>query len=502
MTKPPLAVFRCDASPSIGSGHVVRCLTLANALSRIGWVCAFAVAPGSSDTVPALETSGHDVREVVSPAEMKEAWPDGADLVVTDHYGLAAAFEEALRPWAKTVMVIDDLADRNHDCDILLDSAAEESAYEGLVPSHCRKLLGVDFALLRPEFREMRLARDCPTGSIARCRVLISLGGTDPDGRVRDVLGWLNSLPLPLDITIVLGASAADPAELKALVPERPHSLSVLHHVSDMAALLKETDLAIGAGGNSAWERCCVGVPSLLVVLAANQTRITEILEQSRAAKVLFRLGVRDGDMSVDDLRDLLEDRDTLQQMQQAGFVLCDGLGANRVVCEIEKARSSPPITLDIRRVEQKDSDILLEWQRHPDTRRWALDPSVPTEEGHRKWFAGKLSDPACIFLMAEKEKKPVGVVRLDLMAERNGYLISIVIAPDCRGSGLGRDALTLVRMLLPDEYLYAEVLPENTASLGLFHGSGYRHVHNCLYVSPPVGFQEDAESSAVKTVR
>ena len=159
-----LAVFRADASPTMGGGHVMRCLTLADALRDAGWSCAFATAAESSAMVPALARSGHATIDIASDdAGELGACVGHADLLIVDHYGLGAVFEGRARDWAGQVLVIDDLPNRPHDCDLLLDQTAGRGAgdYAGMVPDHCRLLLGADHALLRPQFLSARGSPGC-----------------------------------------------------------------------------------------------------------------------------------------------------------------------------------------------------------------------------------------------------------------------------------------------------------------------------------------------------
>jgi len=471
----------------------MRCLALAKGLVETGWRCGFAVAPGSADTVPALASSGFDIREAVTTSDMVQAWPDGATLAVVDHYDLGKDFENALQAWADKVMTIDDLADRTHACDLLLDSAAGEEDYAGLVPAYGRSLLGPDFALLRPEFRVSRLRRNRAGSPATPGKILVSLGGTDPDNRCVDVLRWLNGCNVPLAVTVVLGASNVDCKELEKELSAPRHILTVHRHVSDMAALLENTDLVIGAVGNSAWERCCIGVPSLLVVLAENQMRMADRLSKAGAATVISKLGGSAIECSVSVLEKLLEDAGALTEMERAAFGLCDGLGVNRAVCAIEAVTGRLPDRIALRRVRETDWEILLEWQRHPDTRRWALNPSVPSEADHRRWLDGKLNDPACLFHIVEDDDGPAGFIRLDW--KQGAYVVSIAIAPDRRGTGLGKDVLTTIRTLLPTDRFLAEVLPGNHASQRLFRSCGYRQIDERTYVSDSL-FREPGAAS------
>src|SRR5512138_3242801 len=190
------AIFRADASSALGSGHVMRCLTLAGSLRTMGWDCAFAVQPGSAEAAPALEEAGYETRGIEGAAEHEPSaltrhWPEGCDWLIVDHYGRDRHFESACRPWARRILAIDDLADRPHDADLLLDQTLNraEEAYDGLVPPRCRLVLGTRYALLRPEFSRLRpaalKARREDGGAL---RLLVSLGGTDPDNVTSQVL--------------------------------------------------------------------------------------------------------------------------------------------------------------------------------------------------------------------------------------------------------------------------------------------------------------------------
>jgi len=257
------AVFRADAGPEIGIGHVMRCLALAETLRARGLACALATAEAGLAAVPPARLAGI----AILPAAAKRP---GTDLLVVDHYGLGTAYERDAHAWARSVLAIDDLANRAHDCDLLLDTAIGRSArdYAGLVPAHCVFLLGPDFALLRPSFRAAR-ERRLPRERRAARRVLVTLGGTDPKGLTLTVLEGIAQAKAGLEIEVVLPAKAPG----FAAVAVRCAALGARLHesVDDLAALMALADLSIGAGGTTAWERACLGLPTLLVEMAANQ---------------------------------------------------------------------------------------------------------------------------------------------------------------------------------------------------------------------------------------
>lgn len=492
------AVFHCRAAPAIGSGHMMRCLTLADALSRRGWRVGFAADAESRRTAPAIEAAGVTVREADTVADLARAWPDGADLTVIDRYDRDARFERALRPWAGLVLAIDDLADRPHDADILLDSAAEPGSYDGLTGPDCVRLLGPDYALLRPEFRRLREAcagrpAAIPQNSRARDQgpgkcphLVISVGGTDPDNATGAILDWIEGCRTPLRVTVVLGANAPHADAVARRAQRSAHAVLVKRQVADMAGLLAEADLAIGAGGNTAWERCCLGAPTLIVVIADNQRRIAERLIESGAALALIPETGAAPSLPASVLEDLFEgERARLDAMSAAAAALCDGNGAERTAVGIGQVLGDLPGGLCLRPCRAGDEAVLLAWQRAPATRRHFRNPDPPSPEEHRRWFATKLADPACLLSMVEDAQGAAALVRLDLGTAKCAE-VSILVAPDRRGKGVGGAALALIRALRPELRLTAEVLPGNTASHALFRRSGYRLDRPGLYVSPP----------------
>lgn len=331
------AVFRADASAETGGGHVMRCLALAGEMSAADWTCGFAVGPETLDTVPALADAGHPWVELDATVEdevraLKERWTDGVDWLVVDHYGRDAAFEGACRPWAERIMVIDDLADRHHDCDVLLDQTLGRDGedYGSLVPGDCRRLLGPRFALLRPQFREARAkALERRDGDFTVRHLLVSMGGSDPREFTSRVLKGIAEAAVAVEVDVV--APSAGSGQLRELAESLPFPIAVHADVADMAALMARADIAIGAAGSTSWERCCLGLPSLLIVTAENQRMIAERLEFAGAADGLGWHADVDAAGIAAALRRLNGDAGRRRQMSARAAEVCDGLGAVRV---------------------------------------------------------------------------------------------------------------------------------------------------------------------------
>src|ERR1700678_4381750 len=243
----PHAVIRADASVALGGGHVRRCLALADALSEAGWRSTFASRPGAAETVTKLATG--QVNRITldrddEATQMRDWLPAGCELLVVDHYERGARFEAACRGWARRILVIDDLADRRHDCDVLIDQTPGRTAdaYRHLVSGDCHILAGAQYALLDARFYRERQRERVFRKTVGR--VMVNFGTADPVGATLLALSALGQVPAALDIDIVIGASSPHLAALKARAPSGLHKFNVHIDVDDMAALMRSADVA------------------------------------------------------------------------------------------------------------------------------------------------------------------------------------------------------------------------------------------------------------------
>ena len=357
--------FRADASLEIGTGHVMRCLTLANALRERGAECLFVCRPHPGDLMARIAACGHHVAALptphagewpVSAADPAHAhwlgasWEDDAaqmlqalagehaDWLVVDHYALDHRWEHMLRPACNRLMVMDDLADRTHDCDLLLDPSLGRTQldYAALVPDSAALLLGPEHALLRPEFAAARvesLARR--TAPVLR-HLLITMGGVDKDNATGRLLDALDAAALPPDlrIIVVMGTHAPWLQEVQARTERMKVDTHVRTGVKDMARLMTDSDLAIGAAGSTSWERCCLGLPTIQLVLAENQIGCAGWFERLGAAASL----VLTQNLTTD-LSQLIGrmDTDRLRDMAATAARICDGRGVNRIVASMRE---------------------------------------------------------------------------------------------------------------------------------------------------------------------
>ena len=382
MTLRRRVVFRVDAALQMGSGHVMRCLTLADALAAYQCDCSFIcrahaghlqdliVQRGYPVTLLPLDTPvpthaawlGTDwqtdatqtraalqaqTQETATAAATAQAQPQLADWLIVDHYALDARWERALRPGCTRLMVIDDLADRSHDCDLLLDQNLGRSAadYATRVPPACQVLAGTAFALLRPQFAHARAASLLRRQPPVLRRILISMGGMDHPDATGQVLMALRqcALPAQTEITVVMGAQAPWLEQVRARAAGMPWATQVLVGVDDMAQCMARHDLAIGAAGSSAWERCCLGLPTLMLVLAANQHDAALQLAQAGAASTLALDATLPAALA-QELQRMGTDVAAFTKMSTRASALVDGEGAHRVLSQLFTA--APPAAL------------------------------------------------------------------------------------------------------------------------------------------------------------
>jgi UDP-2,4-diacetamido-2,4,6-trideoxy-beta-L-altropyranose hydrolase len=485
--------IRADASAEIGSGHVMRCLCLAQALQARGAQVQFVSRGLPAHLAQAVAAAGHalaPLRIDATPpsAAPQRAWPSpyqlddarasadalasfAPDSIVVDHYGLDRVWETAARASGRRLMAIDDLG-RDHDCDILLDQTLHPQArsrYASRVPADALLLLGPRYALLRPEFREARAGSGVRGGPVRR--VLVFMGGMDGDnatGLALDAIALLPEAAFALDV--VIGASHPARAGIERFCAERPGATC---HVQTpaMAALLAASDLAVGAGGGAQWERCCLGVPALALALAANQRML--LAGAARAGLVCVPdSGATDAAMLATHLRALLDNAALRESMSAAGLAAVDGRGAERVAAALAATR------IAVRPARPEDCAQVHRWRNAAAVRSVSRDSSPIDFADHERWFAQVLQSPARPLLVGEDHDGPVGVVRFDI--EGAQAEVSIYLAEPRLGQGLGPGLLAAAERWLARErpdvsVVLAETLADNDASRRLFEQAGYR---------------------------
>lgn len=357
-----IIVFRVDASIQMGTGHVMRCLTLAHALEASGAQCEFICRLTYGNLIEKIKLSGFKVYiigdDMISgqPETSTESrslshshWLDVSqeqdaidclsilqkiqpDWLVVDHYSLDKTWQDILKPHFCALMVIDDLGDRAHIADVLLDQnyGATIKKYTDCVPQTCEILTGTHYSLLRPEFfnwRQYSLDRRTNTESIQS--ILITLGGSDPKNDTTKLLQQISTIPLPTQtkIIVVMGATASHLTSVQNQAHGMSLDVEIKTDVSNMAELMSEADLAIGAAGSTTWERCCLGLPTIQLVIAENQRQAAEQLAKDNVVKLIE---------SIEDLPEILISANQwISELSKNSQQVVDGLGASRVAAHI-----------------------------------------------------------------------------------------------------------------------------------------------------------------------
>jgi UDP-2,4-diacetamido-2,4,6-trideoxy-beta-L-altropyranose hydrolase len=474
--------FRCDATLTSGGGHVMRCLTLAEEMKRLGEDVLILTNDEALDLVPALATCQSRVAVVdPGPQAVVEAlrihWDVPADVVVLDHYGWGDPSEASLREAAKKVVVIDDLANRRHDCDVLLDSnlGRYPEDYAGRVPTACQLLIGTGYALLRPEFPALRrfaLARRIE-GSPVR-RILISMGLTDVGGITLTIVQALRRAGITVDLDVIVGPTASSLAGLRGLADP-----ALCLHIAppDVGALMAKADLAVGAGGSSTWERCCLGLPSVILVLADNQRSLAMAVAEAGAASMIDK---PDSAAIGEAVLTLMRDDGLRTQMSAHAAALCDGLGVKRVAAMILGGDAD----LRLRRADATDVERLWEWRNDPGSRAASRNDQFIPFADHIAWYQHALKDVSRIILIGEMAGRPIGTVRFDPCGPQT-FEVSITLDPDMKSQGLGRKLLAAAidwqKANQPSDMLRATAREMNTASINAFAACGFS-------ASPPTG--------------
>ncbi len=304
-------VIRADASLQMGAGHIMRCLTLAKELEKQGAEVEFICRAHVGNLIEHIEQQGF--RGYVLPLSQNAVADEGLygskwlgvtqqedavlclpilekikpDWLIVDHYSLDQKWQSLLTKCFTKLMVIDDLANRKHQCDVLLDQTygRKESDYAGLVPKRSQLLLGSEYALLRPEFAEWREFSLQRRIKPSFKKLLITMGGVDLNNVTGELLEALKdgSLSKELEINIVMGATAPNLKSVQQQAELLAYKTNVMVNVSNMAEIMANADLAIGAAGATTWERCCLGLPTVTLVLADNQKLGASSLEKIKS---------------------------------------------------------------------------------------------------------------------------------------------------------------------------------------------------------------------------
>lgn len=336
-------LFRADASLHIGTGHIVRCATLARQLTAAGHEVLFLCRTYPGDLVGWLAAQGlpvlalprgnyDQVQDAIFSRELAGA--SRYDWLVVDHYALTEAWERAMTGIARRILALDDLG-RAHACDLLLDqnyASPAHDLYSAQAPAHCQFLFGPGFALVRPEFAALR-ATSLGRSRQRLSRLLVFMSGSDPvDETTKAVNGIALAKRADLAVDVVIGSSNPYRGAVERACNALPQ-VELHVQTSEMADLMVRADCAIGAAGSTTWERCTLGLPAVVTILAENQAQIAEKVAASGGHRLLGWHNDLSPESYAEALTELTPHR--LRDMSQAAAALCDGEGANRVAAHL-----------------------------------------------------------------------------------------------------------------------------------------------------------------------
>lgn len=481
--------FRVDASSAIGTGHLMRCLTLADELAKRGAQARFLCRHMPDSLRELAIRRGHELVSL-PPRNGKlddlrhSAWlgcpqQDDArdslealagakwDWLVVDHYALDARWEAKLRKAASHILAIDDLADRKHDCDLLLDQnfdADPRARYARKLAPRCRPLLGPRYALLRDDFARLHGTVRPRTRPVKR--VLISFGGVDAENLTTRAIDAASRVGR-FQIDVVIGAQ--HPARAAIAARCRAEGLACHVQTERMAELMAGADLAIGSGGSSTWERCAVGLPALTFAVAENQKRLVE----DAAREGLIYAPGDPGSASIErHVAALIDNPALLEALSRKGLQAVDGRGVKRVL----RAMGIREVT--VRKATREDSARVFGWRNHPSIRAVSRSSAPIPRASHEKWFARVIGDRKGGLLIGERRGSEIGVVRFDV--EDGEAEVSIYLAPGVGAEGSGPELLLAAESWLAANRkkvraIRATVLRDNERSRGLFEACGYR---------------------------
>lgn len=474
-------LVRADGGVAMGTGHVMRCLGLSQAWQDSGGRSIFAMAENTPSLQQRLRDEGIEAELLAVRAGTAEdaeqtrslAIRTNADWVVVDGYQFGADYQSLIKSAEFKVLFMDDYVHAEpYTADLVLNQNLQASpslyAKRG---SSTDLLLGPRYAMLRREFRRWRnWQRETPP--IAR-KILVTMGGSDPDNLTAKVIGAIQNLSDPcLEATILVGGSNPHLRSMEELI--RGHRLLVrlVIDARNVSEWMAWADVAVAGAGTTFWEMCFLGLPGLLLVLAPNQQKIAETAEKKGIAWMLDKQGQASASRIAEKLAELLNSENARKQQSANGRKLVDGLGAGRVVAFLSG--------LNLRRTVDSDCEVFWDWANDPEARAASFRPEAISWEEHAKWFHAKMADPnAILYTATNKSGGRVGEVRYQI--EGKCAQLSISVDKRYRGLGMGQILLTLAtEKVFQDsaiECIDAYVKATNTPSQRLFIGAAFHRL-------------------------
>ena len=483
-------LIRADASAEIGTGHLMRCLALAQGWKARGGQVTFITACESSGLLDRLSHEGFETIRLDSPYPKPADWEATSQVlaahpnawVVLDGYHFDPNYQQQVKEVGYRLMVIDDMAHLEHYyADIVVNQNLHAEQLDYSSEPYTRLLLGTRYALLRREFWPWR-GWQWEIPEVAR-KVLVTLGGGDPNNVTLKVIRALGRVDVDgLEAAVVVGASNPHFRELESAIRNLQFTIRLIQNVTNMPELMAWADVAVSAGGSTCWEMAFMGLPNVILVLAENQRGVAEGLDSRGVALNLgwyakiSELGLAQA------LKTSMFNPARCKAMSEEGQKLVDGAGTDRVVSVMDE-RGQIVVAADhlqVRRACFQDAELLWQWANDPTVRANSFHPEAIPLDTHIEWYKGKLASPdTCIWIL-ELCQVPVAQVRYDRV-DTDTAKIDFSVVPDYRGRGLGTRALVLTSGVscreLGMKSLKAVVLSSNESSICAFRKAGFKRV-------------------------
>jgi UDP-2,4-diacetamido-2,4,6-trideoxy-beta-L-altropyranose hydrolase len=476
-------VFRVDASTQIGTGHVMRCLALAQAWQDTQGQPVFVMTTAVPALEERLQLEGMQVVHLTTePGSLDDAKQTAAlahqfeaSWIVVDGYYFAGEYQQILKQSKLHLLFIDDYGHAEHYyADFVLNQniSADEQWYQNREP-YTQLLLGTRYVLLRREFWQWQgWQRTVPP--VAK-KVLVSLGGADPDNVTLKVIQALQLVEVEeLEAVVVVGGSNPHYENLKMAVQDSRSPIRLQRNVTNMPELMAWADVAISAGGTTCWELAFMGLPSILLILAENQRAIAEKLATLNLAVNLgWHQDVKEQEIA-STLSQLLQSAEQRAKIIKVSQQIVDGEGSSKIIRNLEAN------SIQLRPVIEDDCEILWHWANDPVIRSVSFSSESISWTDHVQWFTSKLCDQNCVFYIAlNPDNVPIGQVRYDITQKE--ATISLALAESFRGQGYGSNLVLFsckkLGQNLGVERINAYVKPDNLASITVFLKSGFKEV-------------------------
>ncbi len=496
-------LFRVDAAKHIGTGHVSRCLTLATALKKHGSDIHFCCLGWQNNLNQFIQQQNFSVSVIAANKNLSEysqhaedifseqdqrydatsfinsLSPKNQDLVIVDHYGLDACWQRQVRETGCKMLVIDDLANRTHYCHFLLDQnlhAFASSRYLDLVPENCQLILGPKYALLRSEFYSMKKNNFVVKQKVDR--LLVYLGYIDPLNTTMKVLNAIDFLQIDTRVEFVLSPIHPHYAELHDKALNMP---TVTLHIQpiNMDAILPQMDMVIGAGGSATWERCSLGIPTLLIALTNNQEVLAKELAIDQAVEYLGPAIYLDSDIIGTAITNMVENKIKRQTYSIKSQTLVDALGADRVCAKLLTHLAKDNKAVFLKQLKQCDASMVYDWQHEPHMRKHCRIDAPPDKKEHELWINSRVQSSDLITKIIFHDRSPVGMIRLDKLEGINALEVSILLTTRSRNLGVAKVALKILIARFKDHPIHAYIVSGNITSQHLFSNLGFEQLEN-----------------------